>query len=502
MLVRLASRKSDLARLQAYSVGEALKKKFPDIQIEYKFSSSLGDRDQQVPLWAAENKGLFTQDFAEDLEAGRVDAVVHSWKDLPIEMRPHTEVVATLSRADHRDLLLIPKAAWAKAVNLGQLTVLSSSPRRVYNLSRLLPNILPAPQMQIQFKDVRGNIPTRLNKLMDGEGDALVVAKAAMDRLLEASWADIQAARVKLREQLDQCHWMVLPASQNPTAAAQGAIAIEILKTRDDLRAIFAKVNCAKTFTNIRREREWLAGLGGGCHQKIGVNVLSRPYGEITYLQGLTDRGEILNAANLETSARPVWPGPTNRDEIWPYEMNEVTLFNRIPMSDVEIPSGPLWVARADALPEAFVASMGQVIWTAGLHTWQKLALRGVWVNGSAEGLGEQESENIENLLGGSMGNWTKLSHHRAESTSEKTLCPTYELQPRAERFDFTGKKYFFWPSGTAFLRAIEIEPQIRQYYHACGPGHTFGVLKQHISDSSRIRVYLSHAQWREDVLS
>ena len=104
MRVTIASRRSDLARIQAYEVGKALQAAHPQLEIKYSFHESLGDKNQKDPLWQMPEKGVFTQDFREGLSRGEFDLVVHSWKDLAIEEDQETEIVATLPRADQRDL--------------------------------------------------------------------------------------------------------------------------------------------------------------------------------------------------------------------------------------------------------------------------------------------------------------------------------------------------------------------------------------------------------------
>src|SRR5215510_9739731 len=99
---------------------------------------------------------------------------------------------------------------------------------------------------------------------------------------------------------------MVLPLGANPTAAAQGALAVEIKSGRPELRDLFATINSSEAFETTVRERDILRSYGGGCHQKIGTSVLRRPYGEITFLRGLTDGGVVLN----EVSFRPNGPRP------------------------------------------------------------------------------------------------------------------------------------------------------------------------------------------------
>src|ERR1051326_1628577 len=134
MRVTIASRRSDLARIQAYQVGDLLHATYRQIEINYSFHESLGDKNLNDPLWQMPEKGVFTQDFREGLLRGDFDLVVHSWKDLAIEDDPETEIVATLPRADQRDLLLIRKDRWPKVEQTGFVSIFTSSPRRAHNL--------------------------------------------------------------------------------------------------------------------------------------------------------------------------------------------------------------------------------------------------------------------------------------------------------------------------------------------------------------------------------
>ena len=186
MRLVLAARRSELARIQAFQVGRALENLNPKIKIEYSFHESLGDKNQNDPLWQMPEKGVFTQDLRAGLLAGKYDLAVHSWKDLAIEDEGETEIVATLPRADMRDLLLVRAEAFAGVQCSGRMTILTSSPRRSYNLQTFLPAALPARINELIFEPVRGNVPTRIRKMWNPGADALIVAKAAVDRLLEA----------------------------------------------------------------------------------------------------------------------------------------------------------------------------------------------------------------------------------------------------------------------------------------------------------------------------
>ncbi|MBC7371099.1 MAG: hydroxymethylbilane synthase, partial [Bdellovibrionaceae bacterium] len=167
MRLKISARKSDLARLQAYQVGNALKKKFAELEIQYNFRESLGDKNLTDPLWRMPEKGVFTEDFVQDLLDGNTDLVVHSWKDLPTAPRIGTQIVATMPRADQRDLLLFKKNDADKVRSSKHLKVFSSSPRRAYNLENFLKTHMPYGLRSVEFCNVRGNIQTRVRKMME-----------------------------------------------------------------------------------------------------------------------------------------------------------------------------------------------------------------------------------------------------------------------------------------------------------------------------------------------
>jgi len=495
MRVTIASRRSDLARIQAYQVGEALETAHPQIEIDYSFHESLGDRNQNDPLWQMPEKGVFTQDFREGLLRGDFDLVVHSWKDLAIEEDPKTEIVATLPRADARDLLLVREDRWPEVERTGVMTILTSSPRRSYNLESFLREALPAKLRELNFANVRGNVPTRVRKLLESDVDGLIVAKAAIDRLLEAKQSEFVATCEELRGALSRCRWIVLPLSENPSAPAQGALAVEIVRRRADLRELLAPLNCADTFAAVTREREILRGYGGGCHQKIGASVLRRSFGEITFVRGLTDNGQVLDTQSLSAS-RPR-PPRVSREEFWPLNSSESDWFNReaIPVKPAD-GAPALWIAKADALPDDWCPGTRQVIWSSGVRTWKRLAQRGVWVHGSAESLGEQEPPNLETLAGRKL-TWLKLTHAGGYDEGSLPALATYRLVPKDGEVDLKAKTYFFWRSGSSFERALSLDPWIKEMTHFCGPGNTQRILEK---NGVQAHVFLDHAQWLKEM--
>lgn len=495
MRLTIASRRSELARIQAYQVGEALHQAHPQLEIKYSFHESLGDRNQNDPLWQMPEKGVFTLDFRDGLLKGDFDLVVHSWKDLAIEDDPETEIAATLPRADARDLLLVRKDRWPEVERTGAMAILTSSPRRGYNLDSFLRSALPAKLSDLNFVNVRGNVPTRVRKLFQTETDGLIVAKAALDRLLEARQNEFAATQAELRGALSQCRWMVLPLSANPAAPGQGALAIEIARARADLHELLAPINCAETFAAVVRERQTLRAYGGGCHQKIGVSVLRRSFGEIIFLRGKTDNGNTLDSCGLSPSTPR--PHRIAKEQMWPLNQSDADWFarERIPAKPAAQPFA-LWLAKADALPNDWRIGAEQIVWASGVQTWKRLAGRGVWVNGSAESLGEQEPQRIETIAGSDL-KWQKLTHTDGYHEGSMPMLATYCLIPKRGHSNLEGKTYFFWKSGSSFDYALSQNPWLKQMTHFCGPGNTQRALQERGVEPF---VFLDHSQWLEEM--
>ncbi len=484
MRFRVLSRASALAVLQARTVAAALRARWPDLDVQLATRASEGDRNRDVPLAQAVEKGLFTADLSAALLSGEAEAVVHSWKDLPIEPRPGTFVAGTLERADPRDVLLVRREAIDRAPDA--FPVLTSSPRRAWQLEQSIRDLMPWPVSRIDVRAVRGNIPTRVRKLVDGDADALVVAKAALDRLL--SDADPAGARDVLREALARCRWMVLPIREFPTAPAQGALAIEVAAARTDVVDRVRAIDHAATATAVAVERRILAGFGGGCHEAIGATVLLRDYGTIRSVRGLDRQGR----AMAEWSLEPVTPlpPPASAETIWPRPDERAGAVRRPIAVDVPV-DRDLWIARADALPEGTRPRDGQLVWAAGTRTWRRLASRGVWVNGCTEGLGDAEAPRIEALAGRS-ATWLRLTH--AGSDAPASLA-TYEVDHRLPP-DLAARTHFFWTSASAFLAALEAVPAIRSGWHASGPGRTARVIRDTLGSPDRVSIWLDYEQW------
>jgi hydroxymethylbilane synthase len=490
MRLRLLSRGSALAVLQARLVAKALRERWPDLDVTLHTQSSEGDRDRRVALWDSPDKGLFTADLSQALVNGGADLVVHSWKDLPITSPHGTRVAATLERADPRDVLLLRRDVVEAAPP--SLTLLTSSPRRVWQAERALPALLPWRVATLATTAVRGNIPTRLAKLVAGEGHGLIVAKAALDRLL--SDADDSTTARAVRAALDECRWMVLPLKEFPTAPAQGAIAVEIAEGDGPIATFVEAIDHAPTHRAVVAEREMLAAAGGGCHEAFGTTIRERPYGRIVSVRGRMPSGEERNGWTLDTTDPA--PPPADMSQVWP-RRNERDLARREAIDPAPMPpaDAALWVARAEALPASLMPRDSRVVWTAGSRTWEKLARRGVWVHGCAEGLGDDETPQLDTLAGRTL-TWQRLTH--ADSGDPDALATYVVTQPLPD--DLDRRTHFYWTSGRVFRDAVERFPTIRGGWHASGPGRTARTIRETLGADSHTSVWLDYDQWLQSI--
>jgi len=500
---------------------------------QYIYKEAPGDINLKDPLWKMPEMGVFTSFLRRYLVSREIDLVVHSWKDLPIEKDELTEIVGTLPRADPRDLLLINKAALADAYKTGTLIILSSSPRRKYNLPDFLRKSIPiGPNGEriksVEFRDVRGNIQTRLTKLCGPElpedpstGDkflphGLIVAKAAIDRFL---WAGLVLPEFEptgdlVKNCIAQCHWQVLPLSVNPTAAAQGALAVEMMSEPSDIRAqVSATINDTNTFKAVDEERQILSSLGGGCHQKIGCTILKREFGKVTFLRGVTDLNQKdINVARIDQVDGHGWTKETGEETIPSSIVSEtvqiggkgcVQLFDRKNVFEANkavldriktMSDHGILVAKSDALPGGIGAvEIGErPVWTAGTSTWYALAARGIWVNGTCDSLGESEPTGI-NWLIGKQDKWVKLTH--TDACNSHKCVGTYTLVVKNEKPNIENKKYFYFSSGSAFRALVAQQPDLVDAFRdgtkivGCGPGNTF----EYIAKIARVPVKVAY---------
>ena len=205
----IISRRSILAQIQAEMVGRRILEYFPKTKIKYIQKDTIGDLDLDTPLYKMPEIGVFTDDIRNELIQKKADLAVHSWKDLPVELEEGTKISATIERADLRDILIFKK----NSISKDDVSIYTSSPRRKENLSNFLPKALPSQPKKIRFLDIRGNIPTRIKKLIGSDVDGLVMAKAALDRIINDNTTKFLKEKKEVLNFFKELNWMVLPLS-------------------------------------------------------------------------------------------------------------------------------------------------------------------------------------------------------------------------------------------------------------------------------------------------
>ena len=306
-----------------------------------------------------------------------------------------------------------------------------------------------------------------------------------------------------MKENIKQCFWMVTPLSENPSSPGQGALGIEIRKKNKKLLEIIKDITDSLTVYCVNEERKILQKYGGGCHQKIGVSFFPTFFGIMKSEKGEPDNGEKFYSWSWNDAKKQ----PNNKiteDLIYPSSLNNYQFFERkeIDQSIIKINSIEnhcIWISRKLALPEKANISSSNIIWTSGTTTWKKLAKSGIWVNGTADGMGEDYNPNISNLVSFP---WIKLTHSKAPKTTINNVIATYELNEIPIKENLSNKKFFYWMSSSAFKYALRKNPTIINAIHYCGPGNTYNEIKKVIGDSNHLKISLSYLEWKKELLN
>jgi len=242
----IATRAGSLAMAQAQIVISALKKLYPAIDIRIKKITSEGDKDRRTTLWELKSTGFFTSRLEDALLAKQADIAVHSFKDLPTEQRQGLSIAAVFDRRYPEDCLV--SAAPIKTIDElpKGAKVGTSSLRRTVQLKRI--------REDLQCVPIRGNVTTRLKKLERGDFDAIVLARAGLERPGLADKISI-----------------VFDPSQFIPAPAQGALAVQIRADDIETEKIVSRLDEKGAHITTTAERIVFAALQCGCHAPAGA---------------------------------------------------------------------------------------------------------------------------------------------------------------------------------------------------------------------------------------
>ncbi|MBW8040703.1 MAG: hydroxymethylbilane synthase [Planctomycetes bacterium] len=241
-----ATRGGELAIAQTQTVCSMLKKIHPGLQIDIKTITTTGDQDRRTALWTLKDTGFFTSQLEDALLAQQADFAVHSFKDLPTEYQKGLTIAAVCRRQFPQDSVI----AAGPVTSIDQLPsdakIGTSSLRRAAQLRYLRPDLHPA--------DIRGNVLTRIKRLEEGKFDAIVLARAGLERL-------------NLSDKISFC----FDPAQFIPAPAQGALAIQTRADDTDTCNLIAAIDDQDNRTTTSAERRILTTMHCGCHAPVGA---------------------------------------------------------------------------------------------------------------------------------------------------------------------------------------------------------------------------------------
>ncbi len=277
MLV-IGSRGSKLALAQSTWVKEQILRRFPESAAEIRVIRTSADRDQKSSIRSGSSTGVFVKEIEDALIAGGIDLAVHSMKDVPTRIPDQLHIACVPEREDPRDALLTLRPLRRLDDLPEQAVVGTGSIRRQAQILALRPDL--------QVRDIRGNVDTRLGKMEAGAFDAVMLACAGLNRL---GLGD----RISLRLELSA----LLPAP------GQGALALEIRKEDTRTAQLLAGMNHNETATAVHAERAFLHAMGGGCNSPVAVHA--RYVGGEVLIDGLAAAPDGSRVVRLSLSAAP-----------------------------------------------------------------------------------------------------------------------------------------------------------------------------------------------------
>lgn len=243
----IGTRQSLLALWQSNHIAALLRKQYPKCEVVLKKIVTKGDRILDVPLAQIGGKGLFTKEIEEDLLDGTIDLAVHSLKDMPTVLPEGLCLTAITERANVGDAFVSNKYGSFEELPLGSVVGTSSLRRKAQLLAK---------RPDLEIRDLRGNVDTRLRKLDEELYDAIILAAAGLERLGHGD-------RIS----------SLIPADVCLPAVGQGALAIEARTEDKEVRDMLSFLNDLTTKQATDAERAFLGLLEGGCQVPIGVHA-------------------------------------------------------------------------------------------------------------------------------------------------------------------------------------------------------------------------------------
>ena len=243
--IKIGTRSSKLALYQSNLVKEKLSILYPNLKISLVEIKTKGDKIQDRNLDRSIDKGFFVKEIQDQLKNGKIDIAVHSLKDLPVENYQNDFASVILKRGTHNDVFISRNKKKLSDFD-HTLKIGTSSLRRKAQLLSINSNL--------RVDDIRGNVDTRISKMLESKYDGLVMAAAGIERL-------------GLQEYITE----YFDTEQMLPAPGQGAISVEVKKNNNEIIDLISKINDDETNLTTHYERSFMNELGGGCNSPIGA---------------------------------------------------------------------------------------------------------------------------------------------------------------------------------------------------------------------------------------
>lgn len=274
--ITIGTRGSELAVAQTKTLQKKIMEYHPEYEVDIQIIKTLGDIKQDVRLQDIDRKGIFTKEIEDRLVDGSIDIAVHSMKDMPSDVSPLFHFSITLEREDPSDVLIMREGLNIENFKEGHLKIGTGSVRRIFFCKELFKNSTTMP--------IRGNITTRIKKIEELGLDAVVLAKAGLNRL-----------------NLKGLNEYILPKDEFMPPPGQGLLAIQTLKSNDEISEILKPLNHEKSHLEMKVERAFMTELQGGCYVPMAINIKTKSSSfEITGLFG-SEHHTIYSKKTIET---------------------------------------------------------------------------------------------------------------------------------------------------------------------------------------------------------
>ncbi|MDA8792317.1 hydroxymethylbilane synthase [Bacteriovoracaceae bacterium] len=500
----LGTRGSMLALSQAHALLAELKSLEPSFSYDTKIISTQGDQITDKPLWQLEGKDFFTKELDESLLTNKVDMVIHSLKDLSSTRPPNIDLIAISKRTFPNDILFIKNDVVEKIIQGSKknLVVGTSSPRRVFQINQHLNKYIPqGNNINIETKSLRGNVNTRINKLLTDQFDAICLAFAGVERLAQNS--EHESIIHLLR---DHCNFILLPIHSFTPSPGQGALAVETCKNNpryQEIKKLFSKINSPSDRTATLKEKEVFAKFGGNCHLALGVFTQLTPLSDQNVrINGIIEEKIIDQKINskiihtghpLTNDKSKVFIGlpHTKTNEVTEIIYDRLITKQRIEVQFANLKTDILLFTSQHTVPDNPFDS-NFINFSAGEKTSKRLIVKNIWVHGTLNEMPYQEFTNfcsssfLKIYLGKKKPNFKILSHSES-GHSPDDLISTYQHQINEKTVDDNSfeeslKKVesFYWTSFSQFLKYKNTYSFITEKKHFCGIGRTYQRFKEH----------------------